>query len=135
MYIRLTFIELEAKYKGKQQLPTLDRHQPSQENHGMCKLKGCRGFRFFSDHDEDRHLKIVHGGKRAIANAVVPPAKDNPKIGSTNKAARKSVTTKPAANVKCQFPNCDKRFTTAYQLNQHKKMENHMAKRGRKMKK
>lgn len=118
----MSFIQLEAKYKGKHSLPRLDRHQPSQENHGVCSMKGCRGFRYFSDHDEDRHLKLLHGGKRAIADAALPPGKDNPKIG----------TCKAPANLTCQFPNCGIKFSTAYALNQHKKKENHKTERGRK---
>lgn len=128
----MTFIELESKYKGKRDLPKLDKNQPSQEDLGKCNLKGCRNFRFFSISDKDRHLRLLHGGKRAIKESSLPTAIENPKIGKPKSRVTKKI--KSVTVHKCQFPHCGIIFGTYHQLREHKIKEKHMVRRGRKSK-
>ena len=64
-----SFIDADNKYKkNPEKMPPIDANQPTQQKKdlGQCNSQGCREFKFLSDSDQDRHVRLAHGGKRAL---------------------------------------------------------------------
>ena len=91
-------------------MPNIDAHQPSQIKKELetCTSGGCRRYKFLSDADQDRHIRLAHDGKRGLQNEM-----------------NATKTTK----YKCVV--CALFYHTEYRLKQHIKSSGHKQPRGR----
>ena len=94
-----TYMECDSFHRHNK-LPPVDSHQPSQDSIdlGICTTAGCQGYRFLSESDKKRHLRLAHGGKRG---------------------AEGEGTSGNDRHFKCHI--CKSKFATDYRLRQHKR--------------
>ena len=109
-----SYIDTDAKFRGNpDKIPNIDCHQPSQMKKELetCKSGACRGYKFLSDGDQDRHIRLAHGGKRGLQSETNAPK---------------------STKFKCYV--CKLHYVTDYRLRDHIKTSGHKQPRGRRPK-
>ena len=112
-----TFMESNLARQLGQSPPLADEALPSGVL-GRCDFN-C-SYVYLSARDKERHERMVHEGQVRVRKR-----KKRQEKGAANGSANKTTCHR------CTYLGCDRAFTSAYQLNQHKQEAGHMLARGR----
>ena len=103
--------KLREKYKkDPSKIPEGDADYPDAEDLGVCKKGGCLGYHYNTKADQDRHIKLAHGGKVKFRNIDQNEAVEGP-------PRKKSFL--------CPFKDCQLNFPSEWKLRKHRDESGH----------